>query len=140
MTINITDQYNAYHYPADTFKIRLHGISIEEDQISQSMTLYLKDSSSNYVIEKGTRIMTTTVARPETIEIQEIVYNWASPLSANKISITFFLPRTIYDDERIGFILGKDLSDVNLEIKRLKLVLTRLTDNYVIRNTNEMII
>lgn len=89
-------------------------MSIEAEEISQSITLYLQDSTGKYVIEKGTRILTTTVALPFNIEIDEIVYSYLSPLSANKISISFYLPRGIYDDERLGFIMGKDLSDVNL--------------------------
>lgn len=29
------------------------------------------------------------------------------------MSIRFYLPREIYNDEEFGFIMGKDLSDVN---------------------------
>lgn len=78
------------------------------------MTLYLHDKTGKYVIEKGTRIFTTTVARPDNIEVSEIVYSYASPLSANKLSLTFTIPRGLYQDERFGFIMGQDLSDINL--------------------------
>ena len=56
------------------------------------------DHNSKYVIEKGTRILTTTVLNPRTIEIYEILYLYSSPLSANTISIKFYLPRKLYDD------------------------------------------
>lgn len=58
--------------------------------------------------------MTTTVARPEDIEIYEINFKYLSPLSANKMIVRFALPREMISDERFGFIIGKDLSDVNL--------------------------
>ena len=138
VTIKLVDTYDSYHYPADNFTVRVHGVSIMADEISQSITVYLKDSTENYVIEKGTRILTTTVALPNSIEIEEITYNYLSPLSSNKMSIAFYLPRKIYDDERLGFIMGKDLSDVNLEIKRLRIVLTR-SDGVVLDATHELI-
>lgn len=97
--------------------------------------MYLYDSTGKYVIETGNRILTTTVARPSSIEIDEIVYKYVSPLSANKISIRFYLPRNIYSDERLGFIMGKDLSDVNLELERMRIVLTR-SDGLVLSFTN----
>lgn len=59
-------------------------------------------------------------------------------MSANKISISFRLPRTIYSDERLGFIIGKDLSDVNSELERLRIVLTR-SDGLVIACTSQLI-
>lgn len=135
VTISLTDTYNSYHYPADTFTASVNGISIIADQISQSVTMYLYDSTGKYVIETGNRILTTTVARPSSIEIDEIVYKYVSPLSANKISIRFYLPRNIYSDERLGFIMGKDLSDVNLELERMRIVLTR-SDGLVLSFTN----
>ena len=94
----MTDTYSAYHYPAANFTVNVNGISIQSDQISQSVTVYLLDNTGNYMIEKGTRILTTTVSRPQSIEIDEIVYKYLTPLSANKISIRFQLPRTIYSD------------------------------------------
>lgn len=63
----MVDTFNAYHYPANNFTAMVNGISIMEDEISQSVTVYLKDSTGNYVIERGNRILTTTVARPEDI-------------------------------------------------------------------------
>lgn len=41
------------------------------------------------------------------------------------MQVRFYLPRSMISDERFGFIIGKDLSDVNLEVVRLKIVLTR---------------
>lgn len=102
------------------------------------MIIYLQDSTGKYVIETGTRILTTTVARPDTIDIHEITYSYNSPLSSNTLSIKFYLPRNIFADERLGFVMGKDLSDVNLEIKRLRIVLTR-DDGTEIHNLNELI-
>lgn len=67
VTISMIDTFSAYHYPANNFTAVVNGISIMADEISQSVTLYLKDSTGNYVIEQGNRILTTTVARPEDI-------------------------------------------------------------------------
>ena len=54
------------------------------------------------------------------------------------MSISFYLPRKIYDDERLGFIMGKDLSDVNMEVKRMRIVLTR-SDGVELEATHELI-
>ena len=67
MTIKLVDTYDDYHYPADNFTLRVHGVSIMATEISQSITVFLKDSTERYVIEKGTRILTTTVALPNYI-------------------------------------------------------------------------
>jgi hypothetical protein len=63
----MVDVYNSYQYPAHNFSATVNGISITADQISQSVTLYLTDSTGRYIIEKGTRILTTTVAQPQSI-------------------------------------------------------------------------
>ena len=78
------------------------------------------------------------MAYPHTIELHEITYSYSSPLSSNTLSIAFYLPREIYEDERLGFVMGKDLSDVNLEVKRMRIVLTR-DDGTVIETLNELI-
>jgi len=85
----------------------------------------LYDSTAKYVIEKGNRILTTTIAKEKVIEVYEILYSYNSPLAYNKMSIKFYLPREIYSDEEFGFVMGKDLSDVNTEIKRLNIKLTK---------------
>lgn len=46
----MTDTESVYHYPADNFTLEVRGVSIEADSISQSMTIYLQDSTTNYVI------------------------------------------------------------------------------------------
>lgn len=67
VTVSLTDTYDSYQYPADKFTLIVHGLSIRADVISQALTLYLYDSEGNYVIEKGTRIVKTTVALPASI-------------------------------------------------------------------------
>ena len=52
------------------------------------------------------------------------------------MSLIFSIPRALYDDERLGFVMGKDLSDVNLEVKRMRIVLKRTSDGVVLDNTN----
>ena len=138
VSITMVDTYGAYHYPADNFTVEVSGVSIDASEISQSMTIYLQDSTGLYTVETGTRILTTTVAYPYTIEIHEITYSYNSPLSSNTLSIKFYLPREIYSDERLGFVMGKDLSDVNLEIERLRIELTR-DDGVVIEALHELI-
>ena len=69
VSISLQDVYSAYHYyePINNFTIEVSGISIIAEEISQSVTVYLTDSTGKYVIEKGNRILTTTVARPSSI-------------------------------------------------------------------------
>lgn len=57
------------------------------------------------------------------------MYN--SPLAYNKMSIRFYLPREIYKDEEFGFLMGKDLSDVNTEIKRLNIKIRKSDGTYL---------
>lgn len=76
----------------------VNGIGIPSDQISQSFVLYLYDNTANYAIEQGTRILTTTIAPQKFIEVYQILYNYNSPLSYNKMTINFYLPRMIYSD------------------------------------------
>lgn len=47
------------------------------------------------------------------------------------MSIRFYLPREIYSDEEFGFIMGKDLSDVNTEIKRLNIKIRKSDGTYL---------
>lgn len=58
---------NIGHYPAGNFTLTLHGIGINENNISHSFTLYVMDSTTEYVIEQGTRILTTTVLNDKII-------------------------------------------------------------------------
>ncbi len=51
------------HYPAGNFSLVISGVGINATEISQSFTLYLYDSTAKYIIEKGNRILTTTVAK-----------------------------------------------------------------------------
>ena len=138
VSISMVDNWGAYHYPPDNFTVTVSGVSIDANEISQSITVYLQDITGKYTIETGTRILTTTVANPHIIEIHEIAYSYNSPLSSNTLSIKFYLPREIYSDERLGFVMGKDLSDVNLEINRLRIVLTR-SDGLEILSLTELI-
>lgn len=50
VSITLTDTWGAYHYPADNFTVKVRGISIEADQISQSMTIHLQDSTGKYTM------------------------------------------------------------------------------------------
>lgn len=49
-------------YPAGSFTLVVYGIGISNSSLSQSVTLYLYDSSLQFVIETGVRILTTTIA------------------------------------------------------------------------------
>lgn len=100
-------------YPAGTFTLVVYGIGINNSSLSQSMILYLYDSSLQFVIETGVRIITTTIAGLSYISLTEIMYSYLNPLSNNKMSIVFYLPRQLYQDEQFAFIIGQDLSDVN---------------------------
>ena len=138
VSIAMVDTNNVYHYAANNFTVSVSGVSIDANEISQSMTVYLQDSTGEYTIETGTRILTTTVAYPHTIQIHQITYAYNTPQSSNTLSVSFYLPRTVNDDERLGFVMGKDLSDVNLQVKRLKIVLRR-EDGVIIETLNELI-
>jgi hypothetical protein len=123
---NVTIKMKGWgQYSAGNYTVVIYGVGINASSISQDLTLYLYDSAIKYVIETGTRIITTTVAITKQIEINELVYSYLSPLSYNKFSLKFYLPRSIYQDEELAFLIGKDLSDVNTEINRLNIVITR---------------
>lgn len=49
-------------YTAGNFTLTVYGMGITKGVISQSITLYLYDSTISYVIEKGVRILMTTIA------------------------------------------------------------------------------
>lgn len=53
------------------------------------------------------------------------MYAYLNPLSYNTMTINFYLPRALYQDEEFAFIIGEDLSDVNTEVSRLKIHITR---------------
>lgn len=46
----MTDTNNVYHYAANNFTVSVSGVSIDANQISQSMTVYLQDSTGEYTI------------------------------------------------------------------------------------------
>jgi hypothetical protein len=49
--------------------LQVYGVSITAASISQWITLTLRDNSGSYIIETGTRLLTTTVANPQSISI-----------------------------------------------------------------------
>ena len=109
------------------------------------MTLYLYDSTLEFVIETGVRILTTTIAGLKYISLTEIMYAYLNPLSYNTMTINFYLPRQLYKDEEFAFIIGEDLSDVNTEVSRLKIQIQRqdgtlLYPLYYLDNVNYMIV
>lgn len=56
------------------------------------------DPSIQFVIETGVRILTTTIAGLSYISLTEILYAYLNPLSYNKMTINFYLPRALYHD------------------------------------------
>lgn len=103
----------------------VYGIGIDNTSLSQSMTLYLYDSSLEFVIETGVRILTTTIAGLSYISLTEILYAYLNPLSYNTMTINFYLPRALYSDEEFAFVIGEDLSDVNTEVSRMRIQIVR---------------
>lgn len=98
-----------------------------------------------YVIEWGVRLLTTTIASLSYITLSEILYTYLNPLSSNTMTISFYLPRPLYEDEQFAFVIGQDLSDVNTEVARLNIQITRsdgliLYPLYSIDNINYLII
>jgi hypothetical protein len=57
----------------------------------------------------------TTIASLNYISLTQILYSYNNPLSYNTMSIQFYLPRMLYNDEEFAFVIGQDLSDVNTE-------------------------
>lgn len=132
-------------YMAGNFTLVVYGMGISSASLSQSMTLYLYDSSIQYVIETGYRILMTTIASLSYISLTQILYSYNSPLSYNTMSIQFSLPRMLYKDEEFAFVIGQDLSDVNSEPARLNIIITRadgvvLYPLFSIDNVNYLII
>ena len=112
-------------YPAGTFTLIVYGVGISNSSLSQSVSLYLYESGLQFVIETGVRILLTTVAGLSSISLTEIMYSYLNPLSFNTMSIVFYLPRPLYNDEQFAFVIGQDLSDVNTEVLRLNIKITR---------------
>jgi hypothetical protein len=102
-------------YLAGNFTLVVYGVGISNSSLSQSMTLYLYDPAVQYVIETGYRILMTTIASLNYISLTQILYSYNNPLSYNTMSIQFYLPRMLYNDEEFAFVIGQDLSDVNTE-------------------------
>lgn len=109
------------------------------------MTLYLYDSSLEFVIETGVRILMTTIAGLSYISLTEIMYTYLNPLSYTTMTIKFYLPRLLYTDEEFAFVIGEDLSDVNTEVSRISIHIIRqdgviLYPLYYIDNVNYLIV
>jgi hypothetical protein len=132
-------------YPAGNFSLVFYGVGISNASLSQSIVCYLYDPSLMYVIESGVRLLTTTIASLSYIELTEIMYTYLNPLSSNTMTIKFYLPRPLYSDEQFAFVIGQDLSDVNTEVARLNIIVTRsdgvvLYPLYSIDNINYLIV
>jgi len=89
--------------------------------------------------------LTTTIATLSYITLNEILYSYLSPLSSNAMTINFYLPRQLYQDEQFTFVIGQDLSDVNTEVAKLNIIITRgdgtvLNPLYQIDNVNNLIV
>lgn len=112
-------------YPAGTFTLVVYGMGISSSALSQSVSLYLYDPGLQFVIETGVRILTTTIAGLSYISLTEIMYAYLNPLSYNSMTIVFYLPRPLYTDEQFAFVIGQDLSDMNTEVLRLNIKVTR---------------
>jgi hypothetical protein len=96
---NVTVSMSGWEfYPAGTFTLVVYGMGISNSSLSQSVTLYLYDSSLQFIIETGVRIITTTIAGLNYISLTEIMYSYLNPLSYNTMSIVFYLPRPLYQD------------------------------------------
>lgn len=73
------------------------------------------------------------------------MYSYLNPLSYGTMTIHFYLPRPLYTDEEFAFVIGEDLSDVNTEVSRLRIKITRqdgtiLQPLYYIDNVNYLIV
>lgn len=55
----------------------------------------------------------TTIAGLSYITLSQIIYSYLNPLSSNTMTISFYLPRSLYADEQFAFVVGQDISDVN---------------------------
>lgn len=76
----------------------VYGIGISDTSLSQSITLYLYEATTSFVIETGVRILTTTIAGLSSISLTEIMYSYLNPLSYSTMTINFYLPRPLYTD------------------------------------------
>jgi hypothetical protein len=125
---------SATNYPnsnSQAYQLVVYGISILGSSISQSITLTLRDNSGSYIIETGTRLLTTTVANPLNIAINQITYQYNNPIVKSSIFVIFTLPRNLYLDETLVIIMGKDLSDSNTIVQKLNIVLFDSSGNKI---------
>lgn len=114
-----------------TYVLQVYGVGITASSISQSITLTLRDNSGSYIIETGTRLLTTTVSNPLTISINQITYQYNNPIVKSSMFISFTLPRSLYLDETFVMIMGKDLSDSNTLVQKLNIILTDGTNTTI---------
>lgn len=114
-----------------SYVLQVYGVGITASSISQSITLTLRDNSGSYIIETGTRLLTTTVSNPQTISINQITYQYNNPIVKSSMFISFTLPRSLYLDETFVMIMGKDLSDSNTLVQKLNIILTDSANNTI---------
>ena len=88
-------------------------MSILENTIVHYIVAELRDPTSSYVIETGTRILLTSVADFRPVYITEISYSKNNPIVYSSFSIKFELPRQLNDDETFAVVMSKDLSNLN---------------------------
>lgn len=81
-----------------TYRIIMEGISILSGTIIQYITAELRDPTSSYVIETGTRILITSVQSFIPIYIYEVEYTKNNPIVYSSFSIHFQLPRQLNPD------------------------------------------
>lgn len=106
-----------------TYFMEIYGVSILDSTIIHYVQAELRDPTDSYVIEKGTRILLTSVADFRPIYITEVSYSKNNPIVYSSFTIEFDLPRQLNDDESLAIVMSKDLSNLNTVSSKLNVQL-----------------
>lgn len=91
----------------------------------------LRDPTSSYVIETGTRILITSVSQFDPIYINEVKYSKNNPIVYSSFRIKFQLPRQLNADEVFVIVMSKDLSNLNTIYSKLNIILYDSTNTVI---------
>lgn len=80
------------------YQVIVGGVSILSNTIIQYIVAELRDPTSSYVIETGTRILITSVDSFNPIYINEVKYSKNNPIVYTSFSVKFSLPRQLNAD------------------------------------------
>jgi hypothetical protein len=80
------------------YTLKIYGMKIDTDTIIYYTDISIRDNSGGYIIEKGTKILLTSVSTSFPIYIDQLTYLKNNPIVVSGFKIIFTLPRKINRD------------------------------------------